>query len=402
MKENKENVLIKGYKFRIYPNKTQKEYLNKIFGSGRFLYNHFLSKLISSYENYKNDNTLQKPTIDAYALCKELILLKNTVEYSWLKDMPAHVLQDSIYRLTNAYKGFFKSKKGYPKFKKKNNKQSATFSIDSYTLKNDTFKLAKCKELFNIKWSRGLPTDTPGPVTISKTTDGKYYASFMCSYTPNKTSGVEFTGVDAGITDLVTFSDGTAIQNPRHFIKSSKKLVKCQRQLSRKQKGSNNRNKSRLKVARLHSKIANQRNDYLHKLTTWLVRENQAIAIERLIIKNMVKNHKLAKHILDASWGKMRDYLKYKSIASNHCKLFLADPYFPSTQLCSQCGTRPKEKIKLGVTKWTCCNCGTNHQRDHNAAKNLQILAISQFKMCEVMGIKESVVLTENYVPFYS
>lgn len=401
MKENKENILVKGYKFRIYPNKPQKEYLDRVFGCCRFVYNHYLSKAIADYEKYTQDSSLQKPNINVFSICKDLVLLKNVPEFLWLKEAPTHVLQDSVHKLGNAYNGFFKNKKGYPKFKKKQNKQSVTFSVFSYVLKDKVFKLAKCKESFKVKWSRDLPTESPGPVTVSKTPDGKYYASFMCSYASEKTTGTKFTGIDAGITDLATFSDGTSIENPRHYKKLSKQLVKQQRQLSRKKKGSKNRNKARLKVAKIHAKIANQRNDYLHKLTTWLVRENQAIAIERLMIKNMVKNHRLAKHILDASWGKMRDYLKYKSIASNHCKLFLADPYFPSTQLCSHCGMRPKEKIKLGVTRWTCCNCGSVHQRDHNAAKNLEILAISQFKMCAVMGIKESVVLTENYVPFY-
>lgn len=388
---------LKGYKFRIYPNKLQQEYLAKVFGSCRFVYNYFLDRTIKEYEKYKLDSTLTKPNLSAFSLCYGLKPLKDNQDTNWLKESPSHVLQASLYNLANAYSIFFKNKKGYPKFKSKHGKQSATYSCFSYTLKDNILKLAKCNLDFKVKWSRDLPTNSPGELVVSKTSSGKYYVSFICEYLPKITTGKNIIGIDAGITDLATISNGTVIPNLRSYTISQKKLCKLQRRLSKKKKGSKNRNKARIKVALLHEHISNQRIDYLHKLTTRLVRENQAIAIESLQIKNMVRNRKLSKHILDAGWGIMREQLKYKCTASQHCKLILADPYFPSTQLCHVCNTKPKLKLSLGTRKWTCSNCQSVHQRDFNASKNLEILAkswITDFPS----GV--NVLKSDPYIPY--
>lgn len=387
----------KGFKFRIYPTKDQEEYFSKLFGSCRFVFNRLLDEAIDAYEQAKKDPTLKKNTkLSSFDFINKLPALKSNPEFAWLKEQPSKVLQNSAKNLGVAYSNFFKRKKGRPKFKSKHGRQSAVFSNQSYILKDNVLKLAKLDTPVKVKWSRELPS-VPNTLVISKTPSGKYYASFTCEYAPVVTNGQGVTGVDAGITDLATFSDGTFIPNLRVYVSYMKELRRLQKSLSRKKKGSKNREKTRIRVALLHEKIANIRNDYLHKLTTKLVRENQAVAIESLAVKNMSKNRKLAKHILDASWGRMREMLKYKCVASQHCKLFLAHPYFPSTQLCSDCHMRPKEKLKLGTRKWTCTNCGSIHQRDHNAAKNLELLARSYLPH---IAKETNVVMTEAFVPY--
>jgi putative transposase len=395
----KTQSFIKGYKFRIYPTDEQKEYLAKIFGCTRFVYNKALAKSIEDYNNYKNNpDIFQKPNVSAFGLCYNLVNWKQSEETSWLSDVPSHVLQMSLHNLANAFTRLFKTKKGYPQFKNKHDKQSATFTRVSYTLKDNVFKIAKCKDPINIRWSRELPSGEIGPCTISKTSSGKYFVSFMCEYIPEKTHGKDFIGIDAGITDLATISTGEIIINPRYFTRAQKQLAKYQRRLSKKNKGSSNRTKAKIKVARHHEHIANQRLDYVHKFTTRLIRENQAIAIENLNISNMVRNHKLSKHIMDAGWGIMRKQLTYKAIASQHCKLIIADPYYPSTQLCHVCGRKSDIRIKLGVTKWQCSYCSTIHGRDDNASKNLEQLARSNYKFASQNKIAGQIILANSYI----
>lgn len=367
---------VKGYKYRIYPTAEQKQYLAKIFGNCRFIYNHLLSKCIEDYQTYLGDKqNRERPNVTGIGLCYHVTEWKHLPEYHWLKDSPAQVIQQPAHHLAAAFMKFFKEKKGYPRYKSKHGQQSVTFTTQSYTLTGKVFKTAKCDMPYDVRWSRDLPTDRPGPCTITKTPSGKYFVSFMCEFTPEKTSGQGVIGIDAGITDLATLSDGTCIENPRHYIKLQRKLRIHQRRLSRKKKGSSNRNKARFKVAKIHEKIANCRRDYLHKFTTRIVRENQAIGIETLQVANMARNRRLAKHIMDAGWVTMRTQLMYKCINSQFTKLILADPYFPSTQLCHVCLVKPAIKLKLDTRKWTCLNCNTVHQRDNNAAMNLAHLA---------------------------
>lgn len=398
MKQQKPPSFVKGFKYRIYPTDSQKEQLAKIFGSCRYVYNRLLAESKAAYLVHKeNPSKTLKPSISGIGFCYYITDWKKQEETTWLADNPAQVIQQPAHHLAEAYQRAFKSKKGFPRFKNRDDKQSAVFTTQSYTLRSGVLQLAKFEEPMRVSWSRDLPTDKPGPCTISKTPSGRYYASFMCEYVPEKTHGEGVIGIDAGITDLATISNGITIANLRHYVKAQVKLAAVQRSLSRKKKGSKNRNKARLKVALCHEHIANQRNDYLHKLTTSLVRENQAIAIERLMIGNMVKNHKLAKHILDASWGKMREYLTYKAIASQHCVIILADPYYPSTQLCSTCGWKPSNRIKLGVTSWKCEHCGDIHSRDLNAAVNLELLGRSLLKQETLLGHHHNVIIAPNY-----
>ena len=401
MKKAKQEPSVKGFKYRIYPTKEQKEYLAQVFGSTRFTYNHFLASIDAQYKDHlEHPELILKPRTDAFSLCYQLKPLKEAPETSWLAGMPSHVIQAAVGNVATAYDKFFKGLAKHPKFKSKLNKQSAEYSRYSYRLKGNSLFLAKCDMPFKVRWSRDLPTDEPGPCTVSKTPSGQYYVSFSCEYIPKKTSGTGVVGVDAGIATLATIADGesiTAIPNPRHYVKAQDKLAKLSKELAHKQKGSKNREKARIKLAKHHEYIANCRNDYLHKLTTSLIRENQAVGIESLLIKNIAKNHKLAKHILDAGWGMMREQLKYKAVASQHCFLILADPKYPSTQLCSCCGRKPTTKIELGVTRWQCEHCGSIHERDPNAAMNLEILARS--KLHEALMIKSEalIILAERY-----
>lgn len=390
---------VKGFKFRIYPSTHQRIYLAKVFGACRFVFNKALYETSLQYKQSQKSKNIAKPKLSAFDLFALLPTWKRQEETSWLSEAPAQVLQASLANLSDSYKTFFRNKYGYPTFKKKQGRQSATYSNQIYRLTDQGLILAKCDEIFKIKFTRPLPSTNLKACTVSMTPTGKYYVSFLCEYIPEKTSGTGFLGIDAGITDLATMSNGLLLLNPRHFVTKQHRLKILQRRLSKKQKGSRNRNKARLKVARLHEAIANQRSDYMHKFTTRIIRENQAVAIERLQVRNMVKNRRLSKHIADAAWGEMRRQLIYKAVASQHCMLVLADPYYPSTQLCHCCQMRPSVKIALGVKEWRCEHCGKLHSRDHNASLNLEILARSHHYQQKTLDSSALIVLAKPFVP---
>ena len=389
-----DTTLKKGYKYRIYPNKEQEKDIAKVFGSCRYVYNRLLHESIEEHKLYKEDPEKHtKPEISIREYSTKIVKWKNEEETSWLADVSSVPLQQASRHLVSAFSTFFKKKKGYPNFKSKKNKQSASFTVSGYRIKEKKLWLGRLKSGITVKWSRELPSE-PNTCIISKEPSGKYYVSFICEYSPTRTEGQGIVGVDVGITDLAVMSSGEFINNPRHFSKNQTTLAKLQKRLSKKQKGSKNREKARLKVAKIHEKIKYSRLDFIHKLSSRLIRENQAIAIESLMVKNMVKNRKLAKHISDAAWGMFRQHLVYKVNETISGKLLIADPYYPSTQLCNTCNKRPKRKIALGTTKWTCSFCSTVHQRDHNAAINLEILLRASLKNWEV-GAK--VVLANRY-----
>lgn len=379
----------KGYKYRLYPTEEQKQLLEKTFGCTRYVWNHFLDKSIKDYEACKADDTLSKPDVSGHGFVIKLPVLKRQPETSWLNEVSSVALQQKLLDLEQAFQNFFgknrKKANGYPKFKSKRYRQSFRLTKAGFSLVNGQLYLAKCLEPFKVVWSRELPSD-PTSVTISKTAAGEYYVSFVCYYMPVKTNGTNITGIDLGISNLATLSTGEDIANPKHYNKTQKQLARLSRRLAKKQKGSKNRNKARIKVAKLHEHVANQRKDFLHKLSTKLVRENQALAIEDLRVANMSRNRKLAKHIMTAGWGMFRKFLEYKAIDSQHCRLVIADAYYPSTQLCSACGIKPTEKLKLHVRQWTCSSCNTTHGRDHNAGLNLKQLAL---KMLDYVNDKQ-------------
>lgn len=359
----------KGYRFRIYPNSKQIELLNKTFGCKRFVYNHLLNKNIEEMKLFKKGLIKNKPVVNIFHLVKQLPSLKS--EYSFLEEVSSIALQQVVIDLAKAFKDFF-SIKGFPVFKSKRNKQSFRIVGEDFRITINGLLIPKCKTPIKIVLDRKLPS-VPTSVTISKTTDGNYYASFVCESIPKITNGQGMIGIDLGLKDFCSFNDGSKIVNPKHLQKSEKKLKQLQRKLSKKQNGSSNRNKARLILAKQHQKIVNQRNDFLHKLSRQLVNDNQVIAIESLNIKGMLRNHSLAKAISSVSWSRFIDLLKYKVSESQWCTLIQMDHWFASTQICSCCSYRNKgnERLKLSQRYWICPSCDTTHDRDTNAAQNI-------------------------------
>ena len=353
--------ILRSYKFRIYPNAEQKEQLAQTFGCARFVYNWALSLRKTAHEN--------NIKINANDVSKELTALKKDPDFIWLKDVSSVCLQQSLMNLDNAYQRFFKKQGGFPTFKKRSNKQSARYVKSAFTFKNGQLKLAKQDKFMKVKFSRPLTGDI-NSLTVSKDPDGKYYVSFLVKETyqpPNKSA--KQIAIDLGIKDFATFSDGSKVANPNHLFKSLSKLKGLQRNLSRKKKGSKNRNKARIKLARLHSKIANQRSDFLHKLSTQIVNENQVICVEDLAVKEMLQQNKLiAKLASNLGWRNFLTMLEYKS-NWNERQFIKVDRWFASSKTCSACGSINQE-LKLSQRSWV-CSCGAKHDRDHNAAKNI-------------------------------
>lgn len=365
----------KSFKYRIYPTKEQEVQIQKNFGCVRFVYNYYLAKRIELYEK-------SKETFNYYACAKDLTQLKK--ELTWLKEVESTSLQSSLKHLEEAYKKFFKEHKGYPKFKsKKTHKFSYTCKCVSNNIEFISNKKLKLPKIGIVNIKNDLPIQ--GRIlsaTISQVSSGKYYVSICCDSVDikpfEKTGAV--VGIDLGIKDFVITSDGVKISNAKYLKQSLDKLAKLQRKLSRKSRGSSNYNRQRIKVARLQEHIVNQRKDFLHKVSTQLVKDYDIICLEDLKVSNMLKNHKLARSIADVSWSTFVSYLTYKSVWYDK-QISKISTFFPSSQTCSVCGENFPFTKDLGVREWTCPNCNSKLDRDINAANNVLTEGLKQLNI---------------------
>lgn len=353
--------ITKTYKYRLYPNKNQIEMFDKYFGCVRFVYNRFLFERKKQYqETGKSDNY--------YGQAKALTLLKKDNNYSWLKDINSQVLQCSLRHLESAYTNFFQGRAKFPVFKKKKSKNSFTVP------QNVKFENGK---LYIPKFKNGIKVIEHRPLqgkilfaTISKTSTNKYFVSITVKQDYNsKNHTNQEVGIDLGIKDLVITSNGDKYKNHKFTQKYAKKLKQAQQHLSRKIKGSNRFEKQRLKVALIHEKIANCRSDVLHKISHKLVMQNDVVYLEDLNVKDMLKNHKLAKSISDCSFYELTRQLKYKGDWDDTYihKIFR---FYPSSKTCNKCGYI-KQDLILSDREWVCPSCNTRHDRDINASINI-------------------------------
>jgi putative transposase len=355
----------RAFNYRFYPTTDQESLLRRTMGCVRLVYNKALATRTQAwYERQERIGYAQTSSM--------LTSWKKEEELEFLNEVSCVPLQQGLRHLQTAFTNFFAGRAKYPNFKKKHHGGSAEFTKSAFKWKDGQVFLAKCTEPLPIRWSRQIPEGcSPSTITVKLTNSGRWYVSLLVddhTVKPLPTTEQQ-VGLDLGVTSLIATSDGEKIANPKHFKRLRQKLRRVQKALSRKQKGSNNRHKARLKVAKVHAQITDARKDFLHKLTTQLVRENQTIVIEDLASKNLVKNHKLANAISDAAWSVLIRQLTYKCEWHGR-ELIKIDRYFPSSKRCGNCG-HIVEKMPLNLREWECPKCGANHDRDINASKNI-------------------------------
>jgi putative transposase len=363
----------RAFKYRFYPTPSQEVLLRKTMGCSRFVYNHFLALRIKEY-------TTNKKSVSYNETSSLLTNLKKEEETKWLSEVSSVALQQSLQNLQEAYNNFFKGLKrkqkvGFPRFKKKSNRNSITLTKSGFAYKNGEIFIAKSKKKLNIRWSRQLSSEDISFITISLTPSGKWFISILVEDPNNYTLPLcdKVLGIDLGIETFVTLSTGEKVKMPdlkTHY----EKLKKLQRKHAKK-KGVKNKNKARIKVARQHEKISNIREDFHHKLSTGIINENQVIVLEDLNVSGMVRNRKLARVISQQGWSQFVTFLKYKAIMYGR-EVVQVDRFYPSSKTCSSCGVI-QSSLPLKIREWTCDTCGTTHDRDINAAKNLMALGTS-------------------------
>ncbi|MFJ9121583.1 RNA-guided endonuclease InsQ/TnpB family protein [Streptomyces sp. NPDC102394] len=361
----------RAFKYRFYPTDAQAAELSRTFGCVRKVYNLALAVRMQAWARQERVNYIQTSAM--------LTAWKKTEELAYLNEVSCVPLQQALRHLQTAFTNFFGKRAKYPRFKsRKKSRNSAEYTTSAFRFRNGRLTLAKMTEPLKIVWSRPLPEGaSPSTVTVSKDAAGRWYVSLLCEdpclqpLPPTDTA----VGVDVGLDHLLTLSTGEKVSNPRHERRDRARLATAQRQLARKAKGEGaNRAKARRKVAKVYARITDRRRDHLHKLTTRLVRENQTIVIEDLAVRNMLKNSSLARAISDAAWSDFRSMLEYKAQWYGRA-VIAVDRWFPSSKRCSACGTL-QDTMPLNVRTWT-CDCGTVHDRDVNAAKNILAVGLT-------------------------
>jgi putative transposase len=348
------------YRYRFYPTPEQSSLLNRTFGCVRVVYNRARAM--------REDAWTRKEKVGFLKTNAMLTLLKKDEAFAWLNEVSSVPLQQALRHLDAAYAAFFRKRSRYPRFRRKDGPQSAEFTRSGFSYRNGNLTLAKMGVQLDVRWSRDLPGE-PSSVTVTREADGKWFvACRVLHYTEELTGGAE-VGIDLGLTTFATLSTGEKIDNPRHLAKRQKRLARAQRRLSKKKKGSNNRKKAALKVARLNSAVRNTRQDFLHQLSTRLIRENQTICLETLSIKGMLRAKLHSRSISDVGWGEFVRQLSYKAIWYGR-RVVQIDRWHPSTKTCSACGTTG-HKLSLSDRTWTCTDCSATHDRDINAARNI-------------------------------
>ena len=365
----------RAYKYRFYPTNEQKHLLAQTFGCCRYVYNWGLRLRTDAY--YQEHKRLYYNDLSA-----ALTQLKKQEATCWLAEVSAVPWQQSLRHLDKAFMNFFEGKGNHPKFKKKHNQQSATYADTAFRWDGKQLILAKMTEPLAIRWSRALPNDAkPTTVTISKDAADRYFVSILIEEeVAHLEPTAQTVGADLGLKDFVILSTGEKVGNPKFFIKDEKKLAKAQRRHAKKRKDSKNRAKAARKVARIHARIADRRRDFLHKLSTRLIRENQTICVETLAVKNLVKNHALAKAIHDVGWSEFVSQLEYKAewYGRNVAKI---DKWYPSSKRCFGCG-HILDLLPLAIRHWVCPTCGVAHDRDVNAARNIHAVGLTVLEAC--------------------
>jgi putative transposase len=354
----------RAFKYRFYPTDAQAAELSRTFGCVRKVYNLALAARTQAWTRQER--------VNYNATSAMLTVWKKTEELAFLNEVSSVPLQQTLRHLQTAFTNFFGKRAKYPRFKsRKKSRKSAEYTTSGFRFRDGQLTLAKMRDPLAVRWSRPLPEGTsPSTVTVSQDAAGRWFVSMLCEDPTVQPLPATDTavGIDVGLDHLLTLSTGEKISNPRHERRDRARLALARRRMAKKTKGSSNRNKARRKVAKVYARITDRRRDHLHQLSTRLVRENQTLVIEDLAVRNMVKNRSLARAISDAAWSEFRSMLEYKAAWYGR-DVIAVDRWFPSSKLCSVCGTLAS-KMPLHAREWT-CDCGTAHDRDVNAAKNL-------------------------------